>query len=262
MLTSNLQHMKTIFTHALIAILGTTAVQAEDVYFDFGRSDTQTNGYINISESTTGPLTNIAGNYQISLKGDTIVTTKLPSEEAEWKEAFSGTLPTGVSGNVADGILAQTWDSQGCITIKLQGLTAGNYSISAFGGFMGQDNLSKLTASIISSTDQEISWSGATTTSSGSWSMTSSSNTTSFELDAENRTIKDKTENKGYILTASNIQVSDGGSITLTLAGQYAYGEYGMTPLNYLKVSVVPEPTATTFGILALCGIVTRRRRK
>ncbi len=283
---------KTFIT--LLALAGVAAA-VDTVQIDFGRYDSQTNAegfynihtaenfvkgngnynYVNGGTSATTTHSLALGDQQISLTfthslvdsgssptnyaGGGLVPTLSSSEENGWKNPFSATLPGTVSGNVFDGLTTQTSNSTGQYVLSFSGLAAGTYSLTAFGGFYGNDGYQAVTASL--GDGKVADWnsqslSGGSTTWSDS-TLTSSVNTISFA--------KDDTDNcnHGYYFDVQNIIVGEDGLLELTISGS------GTTrlPLNYVALSAVsldavPEPATATLSLLALAGLAMRRRRK
>lgn len=262
--------MKTnILLGALLACSPITLANTQA--FDFGRTDSQTENAINIYKGNdesdpsnlSGALRDLQGSYTIAFtKGGTYVSnggiapTLTDDEEAgNWKNAFGGDLPFGLGSSSADGLLVQTNGNNAAITLTFTGLKAGTYSLTAFGGFYGKDPMLNVTATLSSAAD----WSVQTTNaSSGAWSdVAYSANATSYNFNNASTSTIDH----GYAFTANGITVGEDGQLTLTLAG--VGGEvYGRLPLNYVSLSLVPEPASTSLSLLALAGFAMRRRRK
>ncbi len=279
---------------ALITLLAFAGVAAavDTVQIDFGRYDSTTsaegfynihtaenfvsgNGnynYVNGGTSATTTHSLALGDQQISLTfthslaevnptnyaGGGLVPT-LTTEESGWKNPFSAALPGNISGNVFDGLTTQTSSSTGQYVLSFSGLAAGTYSLTAFGGFYGNDDYQAVTASL--GDGKVADWnsqslSGGSTTWSDS-TLTSSVNTISFAKDNTNDC------NHGYYFDAQNIIVGEDGLLELTISGSGAT----RLPLNYVALSAVsldavPEPATATLSLLALAGLAARRRRK
>lgn len=261
-------------------LAGISTAATTDV-FDFGRTDSTTAGAINITKAvgsndvpapTSGNLQNMAGVFDISyVRGGGgsgaggISPTLTSTEEANWKNNFTGDRPFGLADTFADGLLVQTNTNEGAITLTFSGLQAGTYKLSAFGGYHGQDPISNLTAEL----STEADWTTRqTNTSDGAWgtevtatgvSSYSFTNSSNAEID------------HGYALTAENITVGEEGTLEFKIkgvggvAGPTGAEGYDRTPLNYValtQVSTVPEPATATLSLLALAGLAMRRRRK
>ena len=275
---------KTLIT--LLALCG-AASAADKVQIDFGRYDEQTEGYYNIyiaqgydkSEQTAnyvnGATSTITthnltlGEQSITLTyqhtsgdgncgGKGLMPTLLPGEEADWKNAYSGNLPSDVLGNVSDAITTQRASDGGSHTLTFSNLAAGTYTFSAFGGFYGKDAFSAITVTLSDVLTADWSYQACET---GTW-------TTNYTItDANSVTLNssvaggpDATScNHGYYFTAEGITVEEGASLSVTIAGA---GGYARTPLNYVSLQMVPEPTTATLSLLALAGLAARRRRR
>jgi len=272
---------KTLIT--LLALAGVAAA-ADKVQIDFGRYDAQTDGYYNIYVAEGYTTSNAAANYvngatsattthSLTLGGQEITLTyqhttgqndcggkglmpTLTTEEEGWKNAYDGDLPSGVQGNVSDGITTQTYNG-GTHTLTFSNLAAGTYTLSAFGAYYGKDAFSAITVSLGDELTANWSFQACET---GTWSTdntatsTSTVNLNSYVEGGQNAT----PYNHGYYFTADGITVEEGASLSVTIAGT---GSYGRTPLNYVSL-MVPEPTTATLSLLALAGLAARRRRR
>jgi len=182
--------------------------------------------------------------------------TLTPTEEADWKNAYNGDLPSGVLGNVKDGITTQGANGSSH-TLTFSNLAAGTYKLSAFGAYNGKDPFSDITVSLGDELTANWSFQACET---GTWSTdntatsTSTVNLNSYVEGGQNAT----PYNHGYYFTADGITVEEGASLSVTIAGT---GSYGRTPLNYVSL-MVPEPTTATLSLLALAGLAARRRRR
>lgn len=272
----------------IIALLALAGVVSADgvVNIDFGRADSQTEGFYNIhtadnfttgsgsanyvnganSATTThnmklGPQdivmtythTTAVNNYG----GKGLMPTLTDTEEGGgWKNAFSAALPTGVTGNVHDGLTTQNPSGTGSHVLTFTGLAAGTYSLSAFGGFYGKDDMAAISITLGNGltadwTSQSIGGSNAAWTSA---STTSDAAEITFSADGTNGV------NHGYYFTADGIVVGEGGTLQVTIAG--TGGKDSRTPLNYVSLKMIPEPTTATLSLLALAGLAARRRRR
>ena len=274
---------KTLIT--LLALAGVAAA-ADKVQIDFGRYDAKTEGYYNIYVAEGYTTSNAAANYvngatsattthsltlgeqEITLTyqhttdqndcgGKGLMPNLTTAEEADWKNAYNGDLPSGVQGNVSDGITAQTWNG-GTHTLTFSNLAAGTYTLSAFGAFYGKDAFSAITVSLGDGLTANWSFQACET---GTWSTNStaiSKNTVALNSSVaggQNAT----PYNHGYYFTADGITVEEGADLSVTIAGTAGYGR---TPLNYVSLQMVPEPTTATLSLLALAGLAARRRRR
>ena len=268
---------KTLIT--LLALCG-VASAADKVQIDFGRYDAQTEGYYNIyvaegfttshevanyvngatSATTTHSLT--LGEQAITLTyqhttgqddcgGNGLMPTLTTTEEADWKNAYVGDLPSGVQGNVSDGITTQT-SNGGTHTLTFSNLAAGTYALSAFGGYNGKDNMANMSITLGDGLSANWSYQGCLN---GTWSESATATGSSITMNTGGN---DQT-NHGYYFTANSITVQEGASLSVTIAGT---GDYARTPLNYVSLQMVPEPTTATLSLLALAGLAARRRRK
>ena len=272
---------KTLIT--LLALAGVTAA-ADKVQIDFGRYDAQTDGYYNIyvaegfstdqhtanyvngatSATTTHSLT--LGGQEITLTyahttevsdcgGKGLMPTLTTTEEpGDWKNAYDGDLPSGVQGNVSDGITTQAGNG-GTHTLTFSNLAAGTYTLSAFGAYYGKDAFSAITVSLGDELTANWSFQACET---GTWSTDNTATSTSTVNLNSYVDAGDTPYNHGYYFTADGITVEEGASLSVTIAGK---GSYGRTPLNYVSL-MVPEPTTATLSLLALAGLAARRRRR
>ena len=275
---------KTLIT--LLALAGVAAA-ADKVQIDFGRYDAQTEGYYNIyvaegyttgaqianyvngetSATTEHSLT--LGEQEITLTyehttglqnygGQGLMPTLTTTEEANWKNAYNGNLPSGVQGNVSDGITTQAKDNGGTHRLTFSNLAAGTYTLSAFGAFYGKDPFSAITVSLGDGLTANWSFQACET---GTWSTNStaiSKNTVdlnSYVAGGGNAT----PYNHGYYFTADGITVEEGADLSVIIAGADGGAR---TPLNYVSLQMVPEPTTATLSLLALAGLAARRRRR
>lgn len=144
-------------------------------------------------------------------------------EEAGWKNNFEGSLPFGRDRNTfADGRLAQTNGHNAAITLTFSGLQAGIYTLSAFGGFHGQDPMNNLTAELSTTADWTTQ---RTNTTDGAWEAAVTSTGTSYNFNNSSSALIDH----GYALTAENITVGEDGNLTFTIKG-VGGSEYGRPP--------------------------------
>ena len=266
---------KTLIT--LLALAGVAAA-ADKVQIDFGRYDATTEGYYNIyvaegyatdqhtanyvngatSATTTHSLT--LGEQAIKLTyqhttgqgdcGGKGLMPNLTTEEAGWKNAYVGDLPSGVQGNVSDGITTQT-PNGGTHTLTFSNLAAGTYTLSAFGGYNGKDRMANMSITLGNGLSANWSYQGCLN---GTWSESATATGSSITM----ITLGNEQTNHGYYFTADGITVEEGASLSVTIAGT---GGYARTPLNYVSL-MVPEPTTATLSLLALAGLAARRRRR
>ena len=274
---------KTLIT--LLALAGVTAA-ADKVQIDFGRYDAQTDGYYNIyvaegfvtdnsaanyvngatSATTTHSLTlggqEITLTYEHTTGTDTtgptdcggrgLMPTLTTTEEADWKNAYVGDLPSGVQGNVSDGITTQDKNNGGTHTLTFSNLAAGTYTLSAFGGYNGMDPMANMSITLGGGLSANWSYQGCLD---GTWSESATATGNSITMNTAGNAQTDH----GYYFTADSITVQEGASLSVTIAGT---GNYARTPLNYVSLQMVPEPTTATLSLLALAGLAARRRRR
>ncbi|MBQ2731539.1 MAG: PEP-CTERM sorting domain-containing protein [Opitutales bacterium] len=267
--------MKKYITLAALLAAGTACANAaQTVVFDFGRTDAdsyKTPGAICIGTgsspyeggiSASGNLEIFSGSYSFTQEASgggwyNNSATLTTDEEASWKNHLTE-MPSGWGNTFADGLTCQWNGSSGnTFTLVFSNLESGYYDLSVLGGYCGQDNLSstiKLTLGGATTTETEwtlvdIGGNAAATTQSGVSELTSSLTNTA---DA----------NEGYTFDITKIFVGESGSLTVTIDGAGAGDQ--RTPLNGLKLTFIPEPSA--FGMLAGLGalalVASRRRRK
>ena len=270
--------MKKYITLAALLAAGTTfANAAQTVVFDFGRTDVdsyETPDAICIGIgstaykggfSATGDLeifSGISGSYSFTQEASggnyNNSATLTTGEENGWKNHLTE-LPSGWSDTFADGLTCQ-WNPQSSsgntFTLEFSNLESGYYDLSVLGGYYGKDNISStITLTLGGATTTETEWTlvdiggnTAATTQSGVSTLTSNLTNTSA--------------NEGYTLDITKIFVGESGSLTVTIDGSENAGQ--RTPLNGLKLTFIPEPSA--FGMLAGLGalalVASRRRRK
>ena len=267
---------KTLIT--LLALAGVAAA-ADKVQIDFGRYDAQTEGYYNIYVAEGYTTSNTAANYvngatsattthsltlgvqeitltyqhttgQANCGGQGLMPNLTTDEEANWKNAYVGDLPSGVQGNVSDGITTQTYNG-GTHTLTFSNLAAGTYTLSAFGGYNGKDRMANMSITLGGGLSANWSYQGCLD---GAWSESATATGSSITMNTQGNAQTDH----GYYFTADGITVEEGASLTVTITGT---GDYARTPLNYVSL-MVPEPTTATLSLLALAGLAARRRRK
>ncbi len=71
---------------------------------------------------------------------------------------------------------------------------------------------------------------------------------------------RDATANKGLYAAVENVVVGEDGTLTLTIQGDGSKG-YGLTALNYLSLTQVPEPATAALSLLGAAALFLRRRR-
>ena len=269
---------KTLIT--LLALAGVAAA-ADKVQIDFGRYDAQTEGYYNIYVAEGYTTSNTAANYvngatsattthsltlgeqEITLTyqhttdqgycgGKGLIPTLTTTEEADWKNAYVGDLPSGVQGNVWDGITTQSANDGGTHTLTFSNLAAGTYTLSAFGGYNGKDTMANMSITLGGGLSANWSYQGCLN---GTWSESATATGSSITMN----TAGSEQTDHGYYFTADSITVQEGASLSVTITGT---GGYARTPLNYVSLQMVPEPTTATLSLLALAGLAARRRRR
>ena len=267
--------MKKYITLAALLAAGTACANAaQTVVFDFGRTDAdsyKTQDAICIGTgstaykegiSATGDLGIFSGSYsftQEASRGNYSNSATLASGENNedgWKNHLTE-MPSGWGDTFADGLTCQWADNTGnTFTLEFSNLESGYYDLSVLGGYYGSDEISNtITLTLGGATTTETEWTlvdiggnTAATTQSGVSVLTSSLTNTSA--------------NEGYTLDITKIFVGESGSLTVTIDGSETSGQ--RTPLNGLKLTFIPEPSA--FGMLAGLGalalVASRRRRK
>ncbi len=251
---------------ALIAMAGLAS--AETQYFDFGKM--ASGDAINITASgASGALTAMSGSF--SFQADRSITlSQTTADKNGWCDPFTGVVPDIFAGNsYVDSLTTQAYDgSVGVLTLTFTGLENGVYSMDVFGGFVGKDCLAQMTVTItgggsvewlnVNATNDEGQWIDSNYTLSGNSVVIDSVD--SIKSSGNNQSSYSSVA-KGYQVTATNIEVTD-GTLTLKLEGQGWYNSYARTALNGVALQMVPEPTTATLSLLALAGLAARRRRK
>ena len=259
---------KSLFSLALIAS-SLLAVQAATVQIDFGRSDATTEGALNMNyDNATASLGSMPGSVSLAwstatwpVMNDGHTTTKTVAEEADWKNPFNGSMPFSLGDTFRDGLLTQTADGSGSFTVTFSGLAAGEYALSIFGGFTGKDVFAGQTWTIGNADASSAVWTSFRTDASGNWAeIPSVTGDNSGTLTPENASTSSATANKGLYSTVENIVVGEDGTLTLTIQGDGSNG-YGLTALNYLSLTQVPEPATAALSLLGAAALFLRRRR-
>ena len=266
----------------LLALAGVAAA-SDKVEIDFGLYGAQTDGIYNIhtaesgyhadnvpnyvngasSATTTHSLTlgeqsitltyaHTSGGSAQSYKGAGLCPTVPTDVENGWKNPFTGALPTDVQGNVYDGLTTQSQHDGGFHTLTFSNLAAGTYTLSAFGGFYGNDDMAAMTVTL--GGGLTATWTAQSCTN-NAWGASSVSEGNSIGLSGDTT----QNANHGYFFTAENITIEEGATLSITISGA---GGGKRTPLNYVSLQMVPEPTTATLSLLALAGLAARRRRK
>ena len=265
--------MKKYITLAALLAAGTACANAaQTVVFDFGRTDedsyktpgaicigTGSTAYRGNEISATGNLEIFNGSYtftQEASRGNYANSATLTTDEEDgWKNHLTE-MPSGWGDTFADGLTCQWADDTGnTFTLEFSNLESGYYDLSVLGGYYGKDNISNtITLTLGGATTTETEWTlvdiGGNTTATQNGVSTLTSNLTNTSA------------NEGYTLDITKIFVGESGSLTVTIDGSETSGQ--RTPLNGLKLTFIPEPSA--FGMLAGLGalalVASRRRRK
>lgn len=104
-------------------------------------------------------------------------------------------------------------------------------------------------------------WTSFGTDASGNWAEISSvTGDNSGVLTPANASTSSATANKGLYATVENVVVGEDGTLTLTIQGDGSKG-YGLTALNYLSLTQVPEPATAALSLLGAAALFLRRRR-
>jgi len=252
----------------LAFVLSASGLLASTDVFDFGRADLTTSDVINRSTTTSEAenLTNLQGSYTFSNTGSFGNTLAGLEAGAYWKADFAGTLPDHVEATMRDALLAT--GSTASFTLTFTGLEAGTYNLSAFGGFLGSahsgsfgDNndeiFGTITLAVSGANTDAAQWSGNVYGTSGWTEGGTAAGASSLALTVPNNS------NKGYNATVSGIVVGESGTLTFTITGSDSdASSYAKLPLNSFSLTLVPEPTTAMLSLLALAGLVARRRRK
>ena len=263
---------------ALFAVAG--LVQAASLQIDFGRYDSTTDGFYNIcveegfttgsvvanyvngASSATTEHNLVLGEQNVTLTythttgignagGLGLMPTLTTSEENGWKNAYTGDLPTGITGNLYDALTTQAASNAGSHTLTFTGLAAGTYSLVGFGAYYGNDDMSPISISLGGLT---ADWSGQSCAASTWTNIASVEDSSSIAIEGD----ATQNANHGYYFSANNIVVGDEGSITLTISGSDGWER---TPLNYISLQAVPEPATASLSLLGLAALMIRRRR-
>ena len=254
-----------------LALISSTllAVEAATVQIDFGRSDATTDGVLNMNyDSASAALGSMPGSVSLAWStaewpvGDNgHTTTKTVEEEADWKNPFNGSMPFSLGDTFRDGLLTQTADGDGSFTVTFSGLAAGEYALSIFGGFTGKDVFAGQTWTIGNADASNAVWTSFGTDANGDWAEISSvTGDNSGVLTPANASTSSATANKGLYATVENVVVGEDGTLTLTIQGDGSKG-YGLTALNYLSLTQVPEPATAALSLLGAAALFLRRRR-
>lgn len=133
--------------------------------------------------------------------------------------------------------------------------------MSIFGGFTGKDVFAGQTWTIGNADASSAVWTSFRTDASGNWAeIPSVTGDNSGTLTPENASTSSATANKGLYSTVENIVVGEDGTLTLTIQGDGSNG-YGLTALNYLSLTQVPEPATAALSLLGAAALFLRRRR-
>ncbi|MEG1257659.1 MAG: hypothetical protein RSD12_01350 [Akkermansia sp.] len=258
--------MNKIILFSSIAALGLSSSQAATVVrVDFGKTDTA--GSVNIHKDDANvakELISIAGTVTLKTSG------LRDLDEANWWDILKGT-PAGhpYADTEKDG-LAIAYPGSGTTTpivITFSGLSAGTYSMEVLSGFYGGNwiggNL-KFAFSGEGTDTSTTDWSSSIVNKgdNGVW-HTSATATDSSSLTCPTLNLQNGENDQGALVNASDIIVSENGTLTLTISS-----DSGAFPINVINNIIltkndqsVPEASTATLSLLALAGLMLRRRR-
>ncbi|MEG1739880.1 MAG: PEP-CTERM sorting domain-containing protein [Akkermansia sp.] len=291
---------RTLFLIAL-SFACLTSSQADTVSIDFGRSDSQTAGSVNITEkdlkfdapastpisTEEKSLVTMQGTVQLSVPkysgsgGPTDLTVV-------WGKPLAGTVPsfTGndyesteldglrVSGKYGDK--TKPFQKVPDLVITFANLAAGTYSMEILSGWNGPNPMHPglsftLGGEGITTTDTSWASKEANSVQTGSWTekatQTGSTLNTGLTIGGISEK-EDAGKNKGVVANASNIIVKEGATLTLTISGTVETDEKYMysNKINNIKLtsnnSAIPEPTTATLSLLGFATLILRRKRK
>lgn len=258
---------------ALLTVVG--LVHADGIKIDFGRFDSQTDGFYNIhtaksiyrgqqganyvndesSATTTHKLKldgqNVLLCYEhttgVKTGGLGMMPTLIQSEEEEWKNPYSGELPDGVTGNVNDSLTTQAEHGNGTHRLIFTGLKPGTYSLTGFGAYCGKDKMSSVRVSL----DNHLTadW-VCKSCINNAWHDNGSLNNSSLVFF---RGVGDVVGNKGYYFCANDITVGEDGILSLTIAGES--GVWSRTPLNYIALRKASALSTTGLVLISVASL-------
>ncbi|MEG0334137.1 MAG: PEP-CTERM sorting domain-containing protein [Akkermansia sp.] len=287
---------RTLFLIALSCACLTSS-QADTVSIDFGRSDMQTDGSVNITEKdlnfdapastpiSTGEksLVTMQGTVQLSVPkysgsgGPTDLTVV-------WGKPLAGAVPsfTGndyesteldglrVSGKYGDQ--TKPFQKVPDLVITFANLAAGTYSMEILSGWNGINLMNaglSFTLGGVGITTTNTSWEAqvANDVQPGLWeSITSQTgNTLNTGLNAGSSAETDAGKNRGVVANASDIIVQEGATLTLTISGDKTT-TWDSNCINNIKLTSnntsIPEPATVTLSLLGFATLILRRKRK
>ncbi|MEG2236436.1 MAG: hypothetical protein RRY13_02115 [Akkermansia sp.] len=258
--------MNKIILFSSIAALGLSSSQAATVVrVDFGSKDTA--GSVNIHKGDANvakQLGSIAGTVTLNTSG------LRDLDVSGWWEDLHGT-PDGhpYADTEKDG-LAIVRAGNGTTTpivITFSGLSAGTYSMEVLSGLYGGNwiggNL-KFAFSGEGTDTSNTDWSSSIVNKgdNGVW-HTSATATDSSSLTCPTLRGQGGENDQGALVNASDIIVSENGTLTLTISSDS--GAYPINVINNIILTKndqsVPEASTATLSLLALAGLMLRRRR-
>ena len=259
----------------LIATMALTYVATADmVIYDLSGGTPSYGTYDNITFLTSGTVGDSTSAKTASLNGATISFQAITATgsargmlgvNAKWANGLPvdlGLSTTDISTLTSTGayITGDTGSYPGVITLTITGLSKGSYSLSALSA-KGTGDTSPIT--------MNLSVNGT------AWTSADYLNNASYYSYANNQwgssasgqplfsAVANNTPSAAFA-TFDNIEISaDNSSIVLTLTGTPASANsQNLKALQFVSLTLVPEPTTATLSLLALAGLAARRRRK